>query len=136
MGWTGMLVDIGAVITIGMALGIAVDDTFHFMVSFRRARAAGLSQVEAVESTFEECGVAMVQTALILSLALLPYMFSGFVPSARFGVLMCITLLIALTGDLVLLPALLMGFTGRRLAPAARESEANVPESVSVVHDE
>ena len=132
MGWLGLALDIGAVMTISVALGIAVDDTFHFLISFRRGRLAGLSQADGIRSAYRDCGAAMVQTSLICGVSLLLFAFSGFVPASRFGVLMCLMLLSALLGDLILLPALLMGPAGRRFARPTSQSDVSQRESVPV----
>jgi hypothetical protein len=132
MGWMGLALDIGAVMTVSVALGIAVDDTFHFLIAFRRGRLAELSQADAVESAYRDCGAAMVQTSLICGLSLLLFAFSGFVPASRFGVLMCMMLLSALLGDLILLPALLIGPAGRRFARPTATCDESRRESVPI----
>ena len=116
MGWLAVSLDIGSVMTVSVALGIAVDDTFHYLIWFRRGRVRGLSQVESVRWAYQNCGAAMVQTSLICGLSMLVFALSGFVPASRFGVLMSLMLGAALFGDLILLPALLIGPAGRQFA--------------------
>ncbi|MBP61595.1 MAG: hypothetical protein CMJ62_08715 [Planctomycetaceae bacterium] len=113
MGWADIVIDIGAMMTASAALGIAVDDTLHFVVWFRRALECGLSRRQAVLSAFQRCGNAMIQTSVICGFGLLVYSLSPFVPISRFGWIMCLMLFTALLGDLIFLPALLAGPLGR-----------------------
>ena len=117
MGWTNVRMDIGAMLTASVALGIAVDDTLHFLVAFRRRLAAGASRAEAVLFAYQHNGAAMIETSLICGLGLLVYAYSPFVPIARFAWLMFTMLSAALVGDLVVLPALLMSTLGRLFEP-------------------
>ena len=105
--------DIGSVMTASIALGIAVDDTLHFLTFFRRSLALpGTSRYSAVLATFLDCGPAMIQTSFSCGLGLLVFAFSDFVPTSRFAILMAALLLLALLGDLLLLPALLLSPAG------------------------
>jgi predicted RND superfamily exporter protein len=108
-GWFSLVLDMGAIMTASIALGIAVDDTAHFLTWFRRGQAAGRSRRRAIVWAYENCGTAMIHTSVICGLSLLVFVGSTFVPAARFGLLMCLLLLGALVGDLILLPALLAG---------------------------
>lgn len=113
MALSGMPCDIGSMMTAGVALGIAVDDTIHFLGWFRRGMADGLTRHEAIVLAYERCAGAMVQTTVICGLGLLVFAFSSFVPTAHFAWLMAAMLGTALIGDLLLLPALLAGPLGR-----------------------
>jgi predicted RND superfamily exporter protein len=113
MGHVGRLVDIGSMMTAAVALGIAVDDTIHFLSWFRRGLAQRLSRWHAISLAYQRCAGAMSQTTLICGLGLLVFAFSGFVPTSRFAWLMATMLALALVGDLLLLPALLSGRLGR-----------------------
>lgn len=113
LGWTHMAVDIGTVMTASVALGIAVDDTMHFLTFFRREVDRGSEPRAAVEAAFRHCGRAMIQTSVICCLGLAVFMLSDFVPIARFSCLLIALILMALLGDLVVLPALLLSPLGR-----------------------
>ncbi|QEG34976.1 efflux RND transporter permease subunit [Bythopirellula goksoeyrii] len=112
MGLIHVRVDIGSLLTASVALGIAVDDTLHFLSWFRRGLSQGSDRREAVALAYRQCGLAMLETTLICGLGLLVYALSPFVPIARFAWLMFAMLSVALVGDLVVLPALLLGRTG------------------------
>jgi len=113
MGAVGMLCDIGSMMTAGVALGIAVDDTIHFLSWFRCGLDEGLTRREAISQAYERCAGAMIQTSIICGLGLLVFAFSAFVPTSHFAWLMATMLLMALLGDLLFLPALLAGPLGR-----------------------
>lgn len=113
MGWSGYLIDIGSVMTASVAMGIAVDDTIHFLAWYRRGLERGLTRYGAVEHAFHHCGKSMIDSTLICGLGVAPFLFSDFLPTVRFSLLMCLMLLVGLVGDLVFLPALLLGPLGR-----------------------
>jgi predicted RND superfamily exporter protein len=117
MGWAGMEIEIGSLLTATAALGIAVDDTLHFIMSFRKGLLAGRTRRQAIRYAYERCGLAMVQTSLICGLGMLVFCLSPFAPIARFGWLMAAMLGVALVGDLVVLPAILKGWLGRAFLP-------------------
>ncbi len=111
--WVNIPVQIGSVMTASAALGIAVDDTVHLLTWFRRGLDQGLSRRQAIESAFSRCSGAMVHTTLICSCGLIVFALSTFVPILHFAWLMVFLLASALLGDLVLLPAILVGPLGR-----------------------
>ena len=119
MGWVGVKMDIGSLLTASVALGIAVDDTLHFINWFFRAQADGASRIAAVRHAYYHCGPAMVRTTLICGLGLLVYACSPFVPIVRFAWLMFAMLSAALVGDLLVLPALLLSKLGKLFEPVA-----------------
>ncbi len=109
LGWTGTAVDIGTMMTASVALGIAVDGTLHFLVTFDRENAR-LGNVEAaVQETLQRCGRAMGHATLICGVGLLVFCLSGFLPTQRFAIMIFTLLAAALIGDVVLFPALLIG---------------------------
>lgn len=113
MGWIGVPVDIGTMMTSTVALGVAVDDTMHFLTWFRHGLDQGKDRKGAVMVAYERCATAMTQTTLIGGLGLAAFGFSTFTPTQRFGVLMLVLLFTALIGDLIFLPALLTSPLGK-----------------------
>jgi hypothetical protein len=112
MGWSQTAVQIGSVMTASAALGIAVDDTIHFLTWFRRGLDSGVPRLNALHIAFKKCAGAMAHTTMICSAGLLVFAVSSFVPILHFAWLMVFLLLAALVGDLVLLPAILAGPLG------------------------
>jgi predicted RND superfamily exporter protein len=113
MGWIGVAADIGTVMTASVALGIAVDDTIHFLTCYRRCVKQGEDNATAVREAFAGSAKAMLQTTMICSLGMLVFLLSDFMPTYRFGIVMVLSLVTALIGDLILLPALLVSRFGR-----------------------
>jgi predicted RND superfamily exporter protein len=116
MGWLGVVVDIGSVMTPCVALGVTIDDVIHFVLWFRRGIAEGRSVRASVELAYAGCGRAMVQSWGVIGLGLSAFAFSSFVPTLRFGLLMLGLLTVGLAGNLLFLPALLAGPLGRSMA--------------------
>lgn len=113
LGWIGTPLDIGSVMTASIALGIAVDDVIHFLTFYRRSLARGLSRQEAVHATYQQCGFAMFVSSMVCGLGPLVFVLSDFLPTARFAWMMLLLLTVAVLGDLVLLPALVVGPLGK-----------------------
>ncbi|MFI4876642.1 MAG: RND family transporter [Blastopirellula sp. JB062] len=117
MGLAGIDVDIGTMMTASVAMGVAVDDTVHFLTWFRWGLDKGLSRRDSIREAYRRCAVAMLQTTIIGGLGLAVFAVSTFTPTQRFGYLMVSLLAAAIVGDLVFLPALLAGPLGRMFRP-------------------
>lgn len=105
---TGAGLQLTTVIALTIAFGIAVDDTIHYLATYMRQRGRGMAHADAVDVSLERIGPALVATTLILCAGTTVVMFSSLPPVALFGTLMVITLFVALIGDLLVLPSLLM----------------------------
>jgi predicted RND superfamily exporter protein len=112
MGWSEIAIDIGSMMTASVAMGVAVDDTVHFLTWFRWGLNDGLDRKEAIKLAFKKVSRAMAQTTAIGGLGLAVFALSSFTPTQRFGYLMLSLLTAALVGDLIFLPALLAGPLG------------------------
>ncbi len=113
MGHMGTLVDIGTMMTASVAMGVAVDDTIHFLTWFRDGLRKGLDRRQAIFVAYKHVAPAMTQTTIIGGLGLSVFALSTFTPTQRFGTLMLALLGAALVGDLVFLPALLASPLGK-----------------------
>jgi len=113
MGHMGVALDIGSMMTASVAMGVAVDDTIHFLTWFRKGLNDGLDRKGALRLSYERCAAAMTQTTLIGGLGLSIFALSSFTPTQRFGVLMLTLLAAALIGDLIFLPAILSSPLGK-----------------------
>ncbi len=96
------------VIALTISFGIAVDDTIHFLAHYKRARNSGLEHEPAVIHALERVGPALIATTLILCAGTFIVVFSSLPQVALFGTLTVLTLLLALLGDLLILPAMLL----------------------------
>ena len=119
IGWSDkffadkILVDIGTMMTASVAMGVAVDDTIHFLTWFRNGLRQGLDRRDAIFVAYKHVAPAMTQTTIIAGLGLSVFALSTFTPTQRFGTLMLTLLAAALVGDLIFLPALLASPLGR-----------------------
>jgi predicted RND superfamily exporter protein len=91
-----------------IAIGLAVDDTIHFMHNFRRYYLQTGDSAKAIEHTFFTTGKAMVITTVVLSLGFYAYMFGKMISVQNFGLLTGSVILMALLADLLLAPALMI----------------------------
>ena len=107
MGLAGVVVDVGTVLVPAVALGVTVDDAIHFMIWCRHGQEKGMGRGESIMFAYEDCARAVYQSWGVIGLGLSAFMFSGFTPTQRFGVLMPAMLTVSSIGNLVLLPALL-----------------------------
>jgi predicted RND superfamily exporter protein len=98
-----------ATATIGaIVLGIAVDDTIHFLFRYRTEREAGLSREEAVGRTYRETGRAVVFASMVLAIGFAVLATSSSQSIAYFGIVASLSIAGAMLADLFLLPVLLL----------------------------
>ena len=109
----GMPLQMGTAVLFTVLLGLAVDDTIHFLSRYRRerraARAAGRDPdgIETLETTYLAVGRAILVTTIVLTVAFGTVALSTVPTNRAFATLACLGLLGALAGDLLLLPAAL-----------------------------
>ena len=96
-----------------IAIGLAVDDTIHFMHNFRRYYLESGDAAKAIEQTFFTTGKAMVITTIVLSLGFYAYLMANMISVQNFGLLTGSVIILALLSDLLLAPALMMVVTKR-----------------------
>ncbi len=107
MGWLGINIDLGVAVSGAIILGVAVDDTIHFLVKYFEARKKNLSIEEAFDYVLKYAGKAILFTTIILSTAFAIFMGSKFTPNFNFGIVTASALILAFVVDMLLLPALL-----------------------------
>jgi uncharacterized protein len=112
MGWLGIEVDVGSMMTASIALGVAVDDTIHYLSWFREELDKCGDRKTAILRTYERCATPTFQAALISGLGLSIFAFSTFTPTQRFGYLMLTILWAGVVSELIYFPALLAGPLG------------------------
>jgi uncharacterized protein len=110
IGIRGYDLNVTNVVIFAVGLGLAVNDTIHFLTRFREELAVEHDVQRAILTAFRGAGRAIVLTTVLLVLGLGVLLTSEFVPSQRFAELVTVTLAGALIGDLLVLPALLMLF--------------------------
>jgi len=107
MGWLGIDIDIGVAIAGAIIIGVAVDDTIHFLVKFFEARKKGANMEDSLSYVMQYAGSAIIFTTIILSAAFSVFVFSDFLPNYMFGIVTASALIIAVIADLLMLPAIL-----------------------------
>lgn len=107
MSMSNIMLDVGTIMVVSVGLGIAVDDTIHFLSHYFRATREGKSSGAAITETLTSIIVPITVTTISLASAFLIFMMADFMPNYYFGLLIAMVLSIALIADVTLLPALL-----------------------------
>lgn len=115
---------IASALSFAICLGIAVDDTIHYLNHFLYERKHGATPLEANRRTFMSVGSALVMTTVVMIAGLGSVMTSNMPPHVSFAAMGCTTLVAALVADLVVLPAVLTLFPG----PAVAAQDDSMPE--------
>jgi len=111
---TGEPLRLASAMTFSICLGIAVDDTIHFLTRFRREFRTGADVHTSIVRTIRTVGVAMLVTSVTLLGGFSVMMLSQMPSIQSFSQLAGVAILAALFGDLVMLPALLACFAASR----------------------
>jgi len=119
MGFAQIPLKPSTILIFSIAFGIASDGTMYFLTKYRQElkRHAG-SISKTVSLTIQETGVSMVYTAIILFFGFFIFTASNFGGTAALGVLISVTLLIAMFSNLIFLPALLLSLEKRVITRA------------------
>jgi len=117
MGWLGVDVDVGSMMTASIALGVAVDDTIHYLNWFREELDRIGDRKKAILAAYKHCATPTLQAAVISGLGLSVFAISTFTPTQRFGVLMLVILWLGAVAELIYFPALLAGPLGMVFKP-------------------
>ena len=110
MGLLGIPLDTDTLMIAPLIIGIAVDDTIHFVTHYRMALARGRTATESLIQTVKEVGQAVTFTSLVLGTAFLMLGFSDYLGLAKVGVFGSLAIFVALLCDLLFLPALIYIF--------------------------
>ncbi len=108
MGMLNIPIKPSTALIFSVAFGIAVDDTIHYLARYRLARKTGDGVAKAVSNSFQDTGVSMIYTSIILFFGFVIFAFSSYGGTVALGQLTSLTLLIALFTNLLLLPSLLI----------------------------
>jgi hypothetical protein len=117
MGIFGLPLDAFSLLIGGIALGLAVDDTIHFMHNYRRYRHEGADLETAVETTLLTAGRAMLITTVVLSTGFLGFVLSSMHNLTNLGILVSFAVVTAFFADVLLAPALLALFDRHTKSP-------------------
>jgi predicted RND superfamily exporter protein len=107
MGHWGIQMNFGSAVVAPIAIGIAADDTIHFLTAYSRERRSGLPAVQALRTAISRVGEAVIATAIALGLGFLSMMTSPFPSISNIGLLGAVAIIGATLADLLVLPALI-----------------------------
>ena len=108
MGWFGIELSVATSLIASIAIGLAVDDTIHYLVRYNEEFKKDLDKDRALRDTLLAVGRPIISTTLAISLGFSILMFSHFEPTAVFGLLMVVTMIAALAGALLILPSVML----------------------------
>ena len=108
MGWMGIPLDMMTITIAAISVGIAVDNTIHYIHRFRHEFAIDLNYLAAMHRSHESIGYAMYYTSITIIIGFSILVLSKFIPSIYFGLLTGLAMLIALMAALTLLPQLMI----------------------------
>lgn len=109
MGYFGIPLKPSTLLVFSIAFGISVDDTIHFLAKYRQElKNKEWDLRECVIIAIRESGLGMFYTSIILFCGFSVFMFSQFGGTQALGLLISITLLVAMITNLIVLPSLLL----------------------------
>ncbi len=121
MGFFDIPLKPSTILIFGIALGISIDDAIHYLAKYRQELKAGKSIREASLYAIREAGVGMIYTSMVLLCGFSVFTFSEFGGTKALGLLVSITLLVAMFCNLIILPSLLMSLDKWLTTKAFRE---------------
>jgi predicted RND superfamily exporter protein len=108
MGWLNIPMNLFTMLVGNIAIGLAVDDTIHFMHNFRRYFEECKDAKFAVMETLRTTGRAMLVTSCVLSIGFFIFMFATMNNLIHFGFLTGLAIILALLADFFIAPALMI----------------------------
>jgi predicted RND superfamily exporter protein len=110
MGWLNIPLDMMTITIAAISIGIAVDNTIHYIYRFRYEFQDETGYIKTVHQCHGSIGRALYYTSLTIISGFLILTLSNFIPSIYFGLLTALAMLIALLAALTLLPQLIIVF--------------------------
>ena len=111
MGIFGIALKPSTILVFSIAFGISVDDTIHYLAKYRQELIATNGSIKkSVYAALKETGVSMLYTSVVLFFGFFIFIASDFGGTVALGLLVSITLLVAMLSNLLLLPALLLTY--------------------------
>lgn len=110
MGWFGISLDMMTITIASITIGIAVDDTIHYIHRFQREFPKDRNYHATMIRCHRSIGRAMYYTSITITIGFSILVLSNFIPTIYFGLFTGLAMMVALLADLTLLPQLLMVF--------------------------
>ncbi len=106
MGFLNVDIKPSTAVIFTIALGIAVDDSIHYLARFRIEYLRRKAMMPALTATTVRTGRAIILTSMILIAGFATLITSAFTSTAMMGILVCTTIFAALIADLFMLPSM------------------------------
>ncbi|HTB31389.1 MAG TPA: efflux RND transporter permease subunit, partial [Bacteroidia bacterium] len=114
MGFFNVHLKPSTILIFSIAFGISSDGTMYFLTKYKQdMKKYNLSISEIVSLVIKETGVSMIYTAIILASGFMIFIFSGFGGTRALGLLVSVTLLMAYSSNLIVLPSFLLSLEKR-----------------------
>lgn len=127
MGWFGVPLKPSTILVFSIAFGISIDDTIHYLAKFRQELHGLHHHIKpSVFNALRETGISMFYTSIILFFGFAVFTFSDFGSTIAMGILVSLTLIVAMFANLLLLPALLLTLDKRIMVKAMEEPTLSV----------
>ena len=122
MGWTGIPLKPSTLLVFSIAFGISIDDTIHYLAKYRQElKSKKWDLKQCVLMAIREAGLGMFYTSIVLFCGFSMFMFSQFGGTQALGMLVSLTLLVAMVTSLVILPTLLLSLERRLITKSFEE---------------
>ncbi len=109
MGFLGIPLKPSTILVFGIAFGMSVDDTLRFLAQYRLELSRNEWKIKkSVFATFEDAGISMFYTSIVLFFGFSVFMLSSFGGTIALGGLVALTLFFGMLSNLVLLPSLVL----------------------------
>jgi predicted RND superfamily exporter protein len=129
MGWLDIPLGMSTLLLGSIVIGVAVDDTIHFLHKFDGYHRSSGDAHAAIRRTLETTGAALFATSLVLAASFGSYTLGHMTGVVQFGILAPFAILVAFLADLTLSPALLVLVRGRRRCLASDVAHRDSPGS-------
>jgi predicted RND superfamily exporter protein len=107
MAWIGIPLDAATVMVASVALGVAVDNSLHYLIEVSRERAAGSDPVGAARGALVMVAPTIAVATMAAFTGFASLVVSSFLPIRYYGGLSAILMVVALASDLLVTPAIL-----------------------------
>jgi len=107
MGWSGVEIDVGTVLIAAISLGIAIDDTIHFLNEYQLCSGKNKEYTARFVRVYSKMGEPIILTSVLVCLGFIVMVFSSYLPIVYFGIFVSLNIVFALMYDLLLIPAII-----------------------------
>jgi len=130
MGFLGITIKPSTILVFSIAFGISVDDTIHFLAKYRQELEVNNWKIKrSVILALHEVGLSMAYTSIVLFFGFSIFNMSTFGGTKALGMLVSITLLVAMFSNLILLPSLLLTLERSMTVKYTKNADSDSPES-------